>query len=455
MKQTLIAVVLSVALFSAVIFSDQNSRTEAASAILIEGMAHPKAYGMLSELTSIGSRFSGSENYEKAVQWGKAKMISLGFQNVHLQPVKIPHWVRGKVQFAEAKTSSGKTLPLSICALGGSIGTPADGITAEVIEVQSLDEVRMPGLVKGKIVFYNRPLDPAAANTFESYSGAGDQRNRGPAEAAKAGAVAAIVRSLTLALDDFPHTGGTNFKEDVPKIPSVAVSTLDANALSKLLKEEPRLKVTLKLDSQQFPDVDSSNVVGELRGTEFPDEIILVGSHLDSWDAGTGAHDDGAGVVHTLEALSILKRLGFKPKRTIRAVLFANEENGLRGARAYTDIATKQGKHLIGIESDAGGFSPRGFSIKADDSTFAKLQQFKPLLAKVGADELVKGSGGADLYYLSQMGVPAAAFYPENQRYFDYHHSELDTIDKVHPRELELGAVAIAIFSYSISEKGL
>ncbi len=201
--------------------------------------------------------------------------------------------------------------------------------------------------------------------------------------------------------------------------------------------------------------MNSSNVVGELRGTEFPDEIILVGGHLDSWDAGTGAHDDGAGVVHTLEALSIIKRLGLTPKRTLRAVLFANEENGLRGARVYTDIATKQGKHIIGIESDAGGFTPMGFSVKADDRTFQKLLQLKQLLALAGADEVIKGSGGADLMYLSRMGIPTVAFYPENQRYFDYHHSDQDTFDKVHPRELELGAVAISILSYTISDRGL
>ena len=429
--------------------------TEVASSILAEGMNHPKAYEMLSELTSIGSRLSGSENYEKAVQWGKAKMISLGFQNVHLQPVKVPHWVRGKVQFAEASTASGQKLPLSICALGGSIGTPPVGVTAEVIEVQSIEEVRMPGLVKGKIVFFNRPMNPALLNTFEAYGAAGDQRNKGPAEAAKAGAVAAIVRSLTLALDDFPHTGATDFRSDSPKIPAAAVSTVDANALSKLLKEEPRLKLTLKLDCEHLPEVNSSNVVGELRGTEFPDEIILVGGHLDSWDAGTGAHDDGAGIVHTLEALSIIKRLGLTPKRTLRAVLFANEENGLRGARVYTDIATKQGKHIIGIESDAGGFTPMGFSVKADDRTFQKLLQLKQLLALAGADEVIKGSGGADLMYLSRMGIPTVAFYPENQRYFDYHHSDQDTFDKVHPRELELGAVAISILSYTISDSGL
>ena len=455
MKKSLIAVALVLLIISAVVRSLQSSTPEVASAILAEGMNHPKAYEMLSELTSIGSRLSGSENYKKAVQWGKAKMISLGFQKVHLQPVKIPHWVRGKIQFAEASTASGKKLPLSICALGGSIGTPPGGVTAEVIEVQSIEEVRMPGLVKGKIVFFNRPLNPALLNTFEAYSAAGDQRNKGPAEAAKAGAVAAIVRSLTLALDDFPHTGATNFGSDGPKIPAAAVSTVDANALSRLLKEEPRLKVTLKLDCEHLPEVNSFNVVGELRGIEFPDEIILVGGHLDSWDAGTGAHDDGAGVVHTLEALSIIKRLGLTPKRTLRAVLFANEENGLRGARAYTDIATKQGKHVIGIESDAGGFLPKGFSVKADDRTFEKLLQLKQLLAIAGADEVIKGSGGADLMYLSRMGVPTVAFYPENQRYFDYHHSEQDTFDKVHPRELELGAVAISILSYTISDRGL
>jgi carboxypeptidase Q len=297
-------------------------------------------------------------------------------------------------------------------------------------------------------------MDPAHLNTFEAYGDASEQRTKGPSEAARAGAVAAIVRSLTLARDDTPHTGGTSYEDGLPKIPAAAVSTNDAEALSKLLKNGSPVRVTLKLDCHQLPDVASASVIGEIRGSQFPDEIVLVGGHLDSWDLGTGAHDDGAGCAHTLEALSIIKRLGLKPKRTIRAVLFANEENGLRGGRAYADTETKAGKHIACIETDAGGFAPRGFTV-ADRATLAKIQKWSELLSIAGAGEITSGHPGADLIYLAKMGIPAIGFRPDSQRYFDYHHSVKDTLDKVHPRELELGAVAISILSYTISENGL
>ncbi len=259
---------------------------------------------------------------------------------------------------------------------------------------------------------------------------------------------------MTLAHDDVPHTGSVMYDEKLPRIPAAAVSTNDADALSTLLKDSAPVRVTLKLDCQQLPDVASASVIGEIRGSQFPDEIILVGGHLDSWDLGVGAHDDGAGCAHTLEALSIIKRLGLKPKRTIRGVLFANEENGLKGARAYTDSETTAGKHIACIETDAGGFTPRGFTV-ADPAALAKIQKWSELFAIAGAGEVSSGHPGADLLYLAKMGIPAIGFRPDSQRYFDYHHSTHDTLDKVHPRELELGAVAIAILSYTISENGL
>jgi carboxypeptidase Q len=456
MKQLLIYALVAFVIFvpSLECFSESGSLNKTAAAIFKEGMTSLHAYEMLSELTAIGPRLSGSENYEKAVKWGKAKMISLGFENVRLNPAKIPHWVRGRMEFAEATSANGKKLLLTICALGGSIPTPPNGITAEVVEIHSFDELKKSGIAKGKIVFFNRPMDPAHLNTFEAYGDASEQRTKGPSEAARAGAVAAIVRSLTLARDDTPHTGGTSYEDGLPKIPAAAVSTNDAEALSKLLKNGSPVRVTLKLDCHQLPDVASASVIGEIRGSQFPDEIVLVGGHLDSWDLGTGAHDDGAGCAHTLEALSIIKRLGLKPKRTIRAVLFANEENGLRGGRAYADTETKAGKHIACIETDAGGFAPRGFTV-ADRATLAKIQKWSELLSIAGAGEITSGHPGADLIYLAKMGIPAIGFRPDSQRYFDYHHSVKDTLDKVHPRELELGAVAISILSYTISENGL
>lgn len=456
MKQLLIcALVTSVVIFPSVeCFSQNNAPKDTAIAMLKEGMTNLQAYDMLAELTAIGPRLSGSENYEKAVKWAKAKMISFGFENVRLNPALIPHWVRGKTEFAEAVTSHGKKLPLTICALGGSIPTTRNGITADVIEIHSFDELKKAEIVKGKIVFFNRPLDPARLNTFEAYGEAAEQRTKGPSQAAAAGAIAAIVRSMTLAHDDVPHTGSVMYDEKLPKIPAAAVSTNDADALSALLKDGTAVQVTLKLDCQQLPDVASASVIGEIPGSQFPDQIVLIGGHLDSWDLGVGAHDDGAGCAHTLEALSIIKRLGLKPKRTIRAVLFANEENGLKGARAYTDSEAKVGKHIACIETDAGGFTPRGFSV-SDPAALAKIQKWSELFAMAGAGEIVSGQPGADLLYLAKLGIPAIGFRPDSQRYFDYHHSTHDTLDKVHPRELELGAVAIAIMAYTISENGL
>lgn len=456
MKRLLIyALVVSVVVFPSIeCFPQTASPKDTATAMLKEGMTKMQAYDMLSELTAIGPRLSGSENYEKGVKWAKAKMISLGFENVRLNPVQIPHWVRGKTEFAEAVSGNGKKLPLTICALGGSIPTTANGVTADVIEIRSFDELKKPGVAKGKIVFFNRPLDPTRLNTFEAYGDASEQRTKGPSQAAAAGAVAAIVRSMTLAHDDVPHTGSVMYDETLPKIPAAAVSTNDADQLSWFLKNSSPVRVTLKLDCQQLPDVPSASVIGEIRGSQFPDEIILVGGHLDSWDLGMGAHDDGAGCAHSLEALSIIKRIGLKPKRTIRAVLFANEENGLKGARAYTDSEAKVGKHVACIETDAGGFTPRGFSV-ADPAALAKIQKWSELLALAGAGEVTSGNPGADLLYLAKLGIPAIGFRPDSQRYFDYHHSTHDTLDKVHPRELELGAVAIAIMAYQLSENGL
>jgi carboxypeptidase Q len=456
MKQLLIyALVTLIVVVPAIkCFPQAASPKEAASAMLKEGMTRMQAYDMLSELTAIGPRLSGSDNYDKAVKWAKAKMISLGFENVRLNPVQIPHWVRGKTEFAEAVSNNGKKMPLTICALGGSIPTPLNGITADVVEIHSFDELRKTGIAKGKIVFFNRALDPTRLNTFEAYSDASEQRTKGPSLAAAAGAAAAIVRSMTLAHDDVPHTGSVMYDEKLPKIPAAAISTNDADALTALLKDKSPVHLTLKLDCQQLPDIASASVIGEIRGSQFPDQIILIGGHLDSWDLGTGAHDDGAGCAHTLEALSIIKRLRLKPKRTIRAVLFANEENGLKGARAYTDSEGKVGKHIACIETDAGGFTPRGFSV-TDPAALAKIQKWSELFALADAGEVTSGSPGADLLYLAKLGIPAIGFRPDSQRYFDYHHSTHDTLDKVNPRELELGAVAIAIMAYQLSENGL
>ena len=293
-------------------------------------------------------------------------------------------------------------------------------------------------------------------NTFEAYSGAVNQRTNGAIEAARVGAAAVLVRSMTNAIDKVPHTGAMRYNDSIPKIPAAAISTEDANYLSAVLNSGKSVTIHLNLGCQTLPDVQSYNVIGEIRGSENPEEVIVVAGHLDSWDKGTGAHDDGAGVVHSIEVIRLIKSLQQKPKRTIRAVLFANEENGLKGARAYAARGqNKNEKHIAAIESDAGGFLPRGFGVSTDSVKFEKIKSYSSLLEVVGAEKIRNGGGGPDISVLQPFGTALIGLNPDSQRYFDYHHSNNDTIDKVHPRELELGAIAMAILAWAISQDGL
>ena len=412
-----------------------------------------QAYSILTELAEgIGSRLSGSPGAAKAVDWMEKKMKSLGFQNVHTEQVMVPRWVRGAVEEARIK---GSKSPLSICALGGSIGTPSKGITAQVVEVKSFEELHALGdKAKGKIIFFNRPMDRSKITTFEAYGGAVNQRGSGAIEAAKAGGVAALVRSMTTALDDVPHTGGMRYVDSINKVPAAAVSTVGAERLSGLLGRG-QVTLTLKLSCATMPDVESANVVGELTGTEKPEEVIVIGGHLDSWDKGQGAHDDGAGCAHVLEALRLLKEAGLAPKRTIRVVGFMNEENGLKGGIAYAARPRPGEKHIAALETDAGGFSPRGFGVQADSLVFDKIAKWSYLFEPIDADRIRRGGGGADISELGKLGVPMIGLRVDGQRYFDYHHSAKDTIDKVNERELELGAASIAALVYVLAQEGL
>jgi carboxypeptidase Q len=437
---------------------EQRPYPDIAAQITQRGLTDQDAYAMLKELTGkIGARLSGSPQAAAAVQWGKRTLESKGFANVHLEKVMVPHWVRGKRERALLiSPEDGHKVPLSILALGGSPGTPTGGITAEVIEVHSLDEVKQLGdKVKGKIVFYNRPMNPAFPNTFEAYGDAGDQRFSGPAVAAKAGAAAVLVRSMTLALDDVPHTGATIVAKDGPNVPSAAVSTIGANLLSGKLKQNPNIRVRLILNCQTLPDVESANVVGEIVGSELPGEVIVVGGHLDSWDVGQGAHDDGAGVVQSIEAVSLMKRLGLRPKRTVRVVLFMNEENGGRGAVGYASASRPGEKCIVGMESDSGGFAPRGFGVDGKPEAVSNIARWAYLLEAIGADKIGPGGADADVGPLQAKGAVAIGLIPESQRYFDYHHTNSDTIDKVNPRELELGAISMSILLYVIAQEGV
>jgi carboxypeptidase Q len=324
------------------------------------------------------------------------------------------------------------------------------------VEVRSFSELqRLGDSAKGKIVFFNRPMDPKLPNTFQAYGGAATQRTRGATEAAKRGAIGALVRSLTLRIDDYPHTGLMQYDPVVTKIPAACISTRGANLLSELLKKDPSTKFGMKLSCQELEPVISHNVVGDITGSEKPDEIIVVGGHLDSWDLSPGAHDDAAGCAHSLEALRLIKELDFKPKRTIRAVMFMNEEFGGSGGRDYATSEKRQGeRHLAAIESDRGGFLPLGFVV-GDTQTAAKFKKWEYLFQSIGLFWLRQGGGGVDIAPLGQQGTLLIGLVPDSQRYFDVHHSGKDVIETVHPRELELGAIAMAVFAYILSEEGV
>lgn len=450
-----LTVVLVIGLYSP-LFAQQEYDSLAAS-VFKHALQSGQAYNTLVELTTrIGNRLSGSPSAAKAVAWTRSTMEEFGLDSVHLEPCMVPHWVRGNTEEGAIITTKGKRIPLALAALGGSIPTPPDGLTAHILEVHSFQELdRARDRAKGKIVFFDRPFDKTKFNTFEAYGENVDQRWAGAVEASAAGGVLALVRSVSPHLDNVPHTGVMGYVDTVAKVPGVAISTEGANELSALLAQDPGLKVYVNVACETLPDVESANVVGELRGTEYPNEVIVVGGHLDSWDKGQGAHDDGAGVVQSMEALRLLKEMGLKPKRTIRAVAFMNEENGSRGGEAYAAKKRPGEKPIAAIESDMGGFMPRGFGVTTDSARFEKIARWAHLFSPIWADRIVRGGGGTDISFLEKYGVPQIALIPEMQRYFTYHHSDNDTIDKVDERELELGAACLAILTYVLAEEGV
>lgn len=417
-----------------------------------------RCYPWLEHLSlKIGHRLSGSPSAAKAVSWTKSMLDTMGLDSVWLQPCMVPHWVRGDAAQISLNSKKGST-PLAALALGGSIGGKLE---AEVVEVKTWEQLDQLGsaAIKGKIVFFNRPMDPTKIRTFEAYGGCVDQRVGGASRAAKYGAVAVLVRSMTLRLDDFPHTGTMHYDSAYTLIPAAAISTIAAEKLSNALQQDRHTKVSVHLNCKTLPDEPSHNVIGEIRGSERPNDVILVGGHLDSWDVGHGAHDDGAGVMQCMDVLRILKSLGYKPRHTIRCVLFMNEENGLRGGKAYAKEAERKGEYpLASIESDAGGFTPRGFSFEGDETVFGrffdKLITFESLFEPYGL-KFTKGGSGADISPLRGMKGLLSGYSPDSQRYFDYHHAESDTFDKVNKRELELGVASMAALVYLIDKYGL
>ena len=444
-----------IVIFSCSIYSqDLNNHSEFIKKIYNEALSSGESYERLDYLSNqIGGRLSGSINYERSVKWGKEELDLIGLDSVWLQPVMTPKWVRGAPEYAHIESSPGNTISVPIAALGGSISTPSIGISSNVIEVKSFDELNNIGKdsINGKIIFFNRKMDPTLINTFQSYGRSVNQRTQGAAIAAKLGAVGVIVRSMTTTLDDYPHTGsmyydGLTLNE---RIPAAAISTNGAELLSSMLSLNPNIKFFFRQNSKNFPDVLSYNVIGQIDGSERSNEIIVVGGHLDSWDLGDGSHDDGAGIVQSMEVLRILKILNYKPKRTIRVVLFANEENGLRGGNKYAELAKKNNEsHFFALESDAGGFTPRGFSFDTSESEFNSLKEFEELFNQYGIDNFIIGGSGADIGPLKDGKVILAGLRPDPQRYFDYHHAASDTFDKINKRELELGAAAMTALVY-------
>jgi hypothetical protein len=413
---------------------------------LLDGQSYP----WLEHLSNqIGGRLSGSLNAQRAVEWGKEELDALGLDKVWLQPVMVPKWIRGTFEYANIETSPGNTINVPVCALGGSISTPLTGIRADVVEVQDFEELKALGeeKVKGKIVFYNRPMQADLINTFSAYSGCVDQRFSGAEEAARLGAVGVVVRSMNFRLDDYPHTGSMSYGDLSlrERIPAAAISTNGAELLSSMLALNPRLKFYLKQNCKNLPDVQSYNVIGEITGSTYPEEIMVVGGHLDSWDLGDGSHDDGAGIVQSMEVLRIMKKINYRPKRTLRVVLYMNEENGQRGAAKYTELAQKNNEnHVFALESDAGGFTPRGFSVDTTEEKFKTIQSwatyFEPYLIHL----FVEGGSGADIAPLKTADNVLAGLRPDSQRYFDFHHAANDTFDAINKRELELGAATMA-----------
>lgn len=422
--------------------------------IFDEALERGHSYENLRELCKdVGHRLTGSEGYKRAEKWGAEKMRSYGLENVRLQPFEAPYWHRGDVEKCQI-VENGRVL--NITALGGSIGT--DGpLTAEVIEVAGTDYLEEMGRekIEGKIVFLNKPMNAKLINTFHAYGGCAGERWSGAAKAAEFGARGVILRSLSLRADDFPHTGVMGYNDTIPKIPAVAVSTNDAHYLSGLL-EKQKVTVTMELECEDRGETTAHNVIGEIRGREFPEKVIVVSGHLDSWDIGEGAHDDGAGIVHALEILRLFKKLEYAPRYTIRCVMYGNEENGARGGQAYADAVKAEGEiHVAALESDRGGFTPRGFSIDARDDQLEYLQKFKALLEPYYLHLMEAGYSGVDVGYLKNGQTTLIGFVPDTQRYFDVHHSANDVFEQVNRRELELGSASSAALIYLIDKYGL
>ncbi len=448
---TLLAALPAVAAVLALPSRPAAGEGDALDRILGAALSSSRAYETLAHLTDrIGHRLSGSANLEKAVAWTSAELRRYRLDRVWTEKVKVPHWVRG---VETGRIVSPVEHPLVVMALGMSDPTPPEGVTAEVVEVSSFDELHALGeKVKGKIVLYNRPI-VANGGEERGYGAAAGLRYRGAVEAAKQGAVGMLIRSLGTASYRLPHTGGMSYEDGVARIPAAAVSAEDAELIHRLLAAKDPVRVSYVLGCRTLPDAESANVLAEIRGRTRPAEVVLIGAHLDSWDVGTGAIDDAAGAAIVMETMRLIRSLGLHPRRTIRAVLFTNEENGLRGGRDYAERHKGElEKHVAAVESDGGAARPLGYGVSAGPGGTEIVQRIAARLEVLRAHEVKPGGGGADIGPLEKARVPLLALRQDGTRYFDYHHTEADTLDKVDPKELSMNVAAMAVLAWSLAD---
>ena len=420
-----------------------------AGRIIGAALTQNRAYERLAYLTDrIGNRLSGSTNLERAIAWAVAEMTKDGLDNVRAEKVMVPHWVRGEESLELLTPTATK---LSLLGLGNSIGTPAAGISGEAVVVRDFSELEALGeRVRGKIVVFNAP--------FTDYGATVQYRTTGASRAARYGAVAVLVRSITPVSLQTPHTGAMNYDPQQPKIPAAAITIEAAELLQRLYDRGERPTLHLKMEAKFLPDAESANVIAELKGSERPDEIVLIGGHFDSWDVGQGAHDDGGSCIAAWEAIRLLKELGLRPRRTIRVVLFTNEENGTRGGNGYRDAHRAEiAKHVFAIESDSGIYRPEGLGLAetAPPLVRSNVSEIAKLLSGISADRIGPSGGGADIGPLMREGVAGANLDVDGSHYFDIHHTQADTLDKIDPRDLSLCVATLAVFAYTIADVDL
>jgi len=434
----------------------QRSDSLIISQIFTNALTDTIAYGNLRYLCeNMPGRLCGSENANKAVDWSAQVLKEYGADTVYFQDLMVKNWKRGNIEEAYFVNNKGDKVFLRISSFGLSVATNDEGLLANVLEVSSVDELKQLPLdsIKGKIVFYNKVMNQGNYFTFRSYSELSGFRFSGVTEASRMGAAGVLVRSSSLNIDTFPHTGVMRYAEGINKIPGIAIATYDAELLSSELKESPSLKLFLKTNCKTYPDVASSNVIAEIRGSKYPEKIMLVGGHIDCWDNSQGAHDDGAGCIQAMEVIRIFRDLNIKPENTIRVVLFMDEEVAQRGAIKYAEtVKEKNENHIVAIESDRGAASPFGFTIDADSSFISFIQSFRPLLINYGLYFFEKGFSGVDISFLKEFNIPLMGLQTDSQRYFDYHHSANDSFDKINRRELQLGSAAITSIIYLIDK---